>query len=61
MLENTQIARELGVLDVPDEVLIDLDEIERIPPHRVLILATGSQGEPMAVLSRPATGRHDSL
>jgi len=61
MLENTQIARELGVLDVPDEVLIDLDEIERLPAHEVLILATGSQGEPMAVLSRLATGRHDSL
>jgi ribonuclease J len=61
MLENTQIARELGVLDVPDDVLIDLDEIERLPAHQVLILATGSQGEPMAVLSRLAAGRHDSL
>jgi ribonuclease J len=61
MLENTQIARELGVLDVPDEVLIDLDEIERLPARQVLILATGSQGEPMAVLSRLAAGRHDSL
>jgi ribonuclease J len=61
MVENTQIARELGVLDLPDEVLIDLDEIERLPARRVLILATGSQGEPMAVLSRLAAGRHDSL
>jgi ribonuclease J len=61
MVENTQIAQELGVLDLPDEVLIDLDEIERLPAHRVLILATGSQGEPMAVLSRLAAGRHDAL
>ena len=61
MLENTQIARELGVLDIPDEVLIDLDEIERLPADQVLILATGSQGEPMAVLSRLAAGKHDSL
>ena len=61
MLENTQIARELGVLDVPDGMLIDLDEVERLPARQVLILATGSQGEPMAVLSRLAAGRHDSL
>jgi ribonuclease J len=61
MLENTQIARELGVLDVSDDVLIDLDEIERLRARRVLVLATGSQGEPMAVLSRLAAGRHDSL
>jgi ribonuclease J len=61
MLENTQIARELGVLDVPDEVLVDLHEIERLPAHQTLILATGSQGEPMAVLSRLAAGKHDSL
>jgi ribonuclease J len=61
MVENTQIARELGVLDVPDDALIDLHEIERLPPDQVLILATGSQGEPMAVLSRLATGKHDAL
>ncbi|MFN2230428.1 MAG: ribonuclease J, partial [Anaerolineae bacterium] len=61
MVENTQIARELGVLDVPDDVLIGLGEIERLPAHQVLILATGSQGEPMAVLSRLAAGTHDSL
>jgi ribonuclease J len=61
MVENTRIARELGVLDVPDDVLIGLDEIERLPARQVLILATGSQGEPMAVLSRLAAGTHDSL
>jgi ribonuclease J len=61
MLENTQIARELGVLDIPDDMLIDLQEIKRLPDHQALILATGSQGEPMAVLSRLATGKHDSL
>jgi ribonuclease J len=61
MIENTQIARELGVLDIPDEALIELDKIGRLPAHQVLILATGSQGEPMGVLSRLAAGRHDSL
>jgi ribonuclease J len=61
MIENTQIARELGVLDIPDEALIELDKIGRLPAHQVLILATGSQGEPMGVLSRLAAGRHDVL
>ena len=61
MLENTQIARELGYLDVSDETLIDVREIDRLPAREVVVLATGSQGEPMAVLSRLATGRHDSL
>jgi ribonuclease J len=61
MIENTQIARKLGFLNIPDQVLIELDEIERLPADRVLILATGSQGEPMAVLSRLAAGKHDAL
>ena len=61
MIENTHIARELGVLNIPDEALIELDQIDRLPAGQVLILATGSQGEPMAVLSRLAAGKHDSL
>jgi ribonuclease J len=61
MVENTQIARELGVLHVSDDVLVDLGEIKRLPARQVLILATGSQGEPTAVLSRLAAGTHDSL
>jgi ribonuclease J len=61
MVENTRIARELGYLEIPDEMLVSLKEIERLPARQVLILATGSQGEPMAVLGRLATGRHDVL
>ncbi len=61
MVENTRIARELGYLDVPPDTLVSLEEIGRLPPHRVVIVATGSQGEPMAVLGRLATGRHHSL
>jgi ribonuclease J len=61
MVENTQIARELGVLHVSDDVLVDLGEIKRLPARQVLILATGSQGEPTAALSRLAAGTHDSL
>ena len=61
MVENTRIARELGYLDIPDEMLVNLKEIDRLPARQVLVLATGSQGEPMAVLGRLATGRHDVL
>ncbi len=61
MVENSRMAQELGYLDVPPGTLVGLDEIDRMPPERVVILATGSQGEPMAVLNRLATGRHHSL
>jgi ribonuclease J len=61
MVENTEMARELGYLDMPAGQLVGLDEIENLPPRQVAILATGSQGEPMAVLNRLATGRHASL
>lgn len=61
MVENTNIARELGYLDVPPGTLVRLEELAHLPPHEVVIMATGSQGEPMAVLNRLATGRHRSL
>ena len=61
MLENVSIARELGYLEVPDNVLIDLDQVKQLPPREVVILATGSQGEPMAVLSRLSRGEHSTL
>ncbi len=61
MVENTTMARELGYLDIPDDMLIDLNEIDKLPPRQVIIITTGSQGEPMAVLNRLATGSHRSL
>jgi ribonuclease J len=61
MVENTTMARELGYLHVPDDLLIDLKEVQDLPPEQVIIMATGSQGEPMAVLNRLATGSHRSL
>lgn len=61
MVDNTRVARELGYLDIPEDMLVDLEQAQRLPPHQVLILATGSQGEPMAVLSRLATGTHRTL
>ncbi len=61
MRNNTKIARELGYLDIPDELLIDIAEVGKLPAHRVTIMATGSQGEPTAVLGRLATGRYRHL
>ncbi len=61
MVENTTMARELGYLKIPPDVLVQLDQVKKLPPRQVVIMATGSQGEPMAVLSRLATNRHHSL
>jgi len=61
MRENTKIARELGYLDIPDDLLIDINQAGQLPPHRVTIMATGSQGEPTAAIGRLAYGRHARL
>ena len=49
------------MLDIDDDMLVDLNRINSIPPHQLVIMATGSQGEPSAVLGRLATGQHRSL
>jgi len=61
MIENTRIARELGYLRIPDGMLLQLGEIGRLPPRETVIMATGAQGEPTAVLGRLAVGQHPSL
>jgi len=61
MIENTEMARDLGYLHIPAEMLVGLDQVDRLPPEQVVIMATGSQGEPMGVLNRLATGQHRSL
>jgi ribonuclease J len=61
MIENTQMASDLGYLHIPAGMMVGLDEVEHLPPDKVIIMATGSQGEPMAVLNRLATNSHRSL
>ncbi len=61
MLNVIEIARNLGYLTVPDGVIIDIDEINRIPADELVILSTGSQGEPMSALSRMARGSHRNV
>jgi ribonuclease J len=61
MKENIAIASELGYLDIPAGVLADLSDCQDIPDNRLVILSTGSQGEPMAALTRLAFGKHKDL
>ena len=58
MEENLRVARELGFMDIPDGSLVDLRETNDLPPEKVVLLSTGSQGEPSSVLSRIARGDH---
>lgn len=61
MLTNTQIARELGYLDVPSDLIVDAYAAKDIPPNKVVILCTGSQGEPLSALARMANSEHRTV
>jgi ribonuclease J len=61
MIRNVQIARELGYLDLPQEMYVDQRDVNRVPDGDIVILTTGSQGEPMAALSRIAAGTHRTI
>jgi ribonuclease J len=58
MVRNTQIARELGYLHFDDADIVDLDDVDALPRDQVVIICTGSQGEPFAALSLMAVGQH---
>ena len=58
MVKNTQIAAELGYLKIPPDVWTKLDTIDNYPDEQVVLLTTGSQGEPLASLFRMAIGEH---
>ena len=54
-------AAELGYMDLPDGVLIDINNIKRYPPEEITLITTGSQGEPMSALYRIAFSEHDRI
>ncbi|GAA0317149.1 ribonuclease J [Kineococcus aurantiacus] len=58
MVRNMGIAADLGYLQVPKNILIDLKQVDDLPDDRVVLMCTGSQGEPMAALSRMANRDH---
>lgn len=61
MLANVQIARELGYLSIPDDLLMDLKDLPRLPKDQVCMVTTGSQGEPMSALRRIAMDDHKQI
>ena len=58
MVNIISIASELGYLSLPDNILIDADQLKNYPDEQTVIITTGSQGESMAALSRMASGTH---
>ncbi len=61
MVQNTDIARKLGYLNVSDADIIDAYDLKGIPPEQVVIMCTGSQGEPLSALARIANGEHKTI
>jgi ribonuclease J len=61
MLRNMGLAAELGFLNVPDGLLVELDDAMELPDEQLVIVSTGSQGEPLSALARMARGDHRSV
>ncbi len=61
MVQNTKIARDLGYLKIDDENIVDAFDSHGLPPEKVVVLSTGSQGEPLSALARMANGDHRTV
>jgi len=61
MVNNVRIARQLGYLSLSDDLLMDIRELNHLPPEQVCIISTGSQGEPMSALVRIAMDAHKQI
>jgi len=61
MEKISEVARTLGYLFIPEEMIIDLNDIKKYSNERITIITTGSQGEPMAALTRISSGTHRSI
>ncbi len=61
MVNVVNLAIELGYLKVPENVLVDINKIKHIPDKELVIITTGSQGEPMSALSRMASSDHKAV
>lgn len=56
MRDNTKMARNLGYLDVPDDLIVDLETTLKMDPAKVVLMCTGTQGEPSSIMGRLSTG-----
>jgi ribonuclease J len=61
MRKNVNIGRTLGHIEVPDGMLVGVKEIEDFPDHKMVVISTGSQGEPLSALRRMAHGDHPNV
>ena len=61
MVNVASVAMKLGYLNIPNWMLVEPRDIKQIPPERIVVLCTGSQGEPLAALSRLSTGRNRDI
>ncbi|MCL5274071.1 MAG: ribonuclease J [Chloroflexi bacterium] len=61
MVDNVKMAQKMGYLNIPDGMMVRLEDSIKMKPNEVAIMATGSQGEPSAVLARMATGKHSVI
>ncbi len=61
MINVVNISAELGYLHIPDKMIIDVEDIKKLPLDKVVILCTGSQGEPMSALTRMARSNHRQI
>ncbi|MFF0653919.1 ribonuclease J [Micromonospora tulbaghiae] len=58
MVRNMGIARDLGLLNIPSGLVVGIEEATNLPPEQIVLMSTGSQGEPMSALGRMASGDH---
>lgn len=61
MITNTKVARDLGYLNISDKNIVDAYDVDKLADDRIVVLCTGSQGEPLSALARMANGEHKSL
>jgi ribonuclease J len=61
MAKNVSLARDMGLLNIPDQSLVDIEKIGDFPPGKVCVISTGSQGEPMSAISLMAAGENKWL
>ena len=61
MIKVVEVACQLGYLNIPEGMLVEVDQVDKLPADKIVILTTGSQGEPMSALSRMAMAEHSKL